>query len=200
VRLRAISRTGPACHHSPGFTPDTYIHLLDDGVGGGLDLASELSQGESKVSPEASVEDGAGRELALAHWRPSAKTRIRPDWTGLLPRDHNPRVGSSSPFPGIALRLEIDSNTPSAGASKTELPRWISLAKNLGTEPYRSKWRGTSGAYDARQLGQAVGEVTQSGAGRYGKHAECGYGNACACIEAVQQEHEPSDRYGWDRK
>jgi len=51
-----------------------------------------------------------------------------------------------------------------------------------------------------RQLGQAVGEVTQSGTGRYGKHAECGYGNACACIEAVQQEHEPSDRYGWNCK
>jgi integrase len=52
-------------HHSPGFTLDTYVHLLDDGVGGGLDLASELSKGESKVSPNVSVGDGIDRELAL---------------------------------------------------------------------------------------------------------------------------------------
>lgn len=48
------------------------------------------------------------------------------------------------------------------------------------------------------KLGEAVGEVAQCGANRYGKHTECGYGYACGCTEAVQQEHEPSDRYGWD--
>lgn len=52
-------------HHSPGFTLDTYVHLLDDGVGGGLDLASELSSSESKVSPDIPVEDGTNRELVL---------------------------------------------------------------------------------------------------------------------------------------
>lgn len=45
------------------------------------------------------------------------------------------------------------------------------------------------------KLGEAVGEVAQRGAGRYGEHAECGNGDACACIEAVQQEHEPSNSY-----
>lgn len=49
-------------HHSPGFTLDTYVHLLDDGVGGGLDLASELAQNESKVSPDLSVEDATPLE------------------------------------------------------------------------------------------------------------------------------------------
>jgi integrase len=52
-------------HHSPGFTLDTYVHLLDDGVGGGLDLAAELAQGESKVRPDQSVEGGTSREPAL---------------------------------------------------------------------------------------------------------------------------------------
>lgn len=53
-------------HHSPGFTLDTYVHLLDDGVGGGLDLASELAQGESKVRPDQPVQGGTGREPELA--------------------------------------------------------------------------------------------------------------------------------------
>jgi hypothetical protein len=49
-----------------------------------------------------------------------------------------------------------------------------------------------------RKLGETVGEVAQRGAGRYGEHAECGYGNARTYIEAVQQEHKSSDRYGWN--
>ncbi len=37
-------------HHSPGFTLDTYVHLLDDGVGEGLDLVAELdADSENKV-------------------------------------------------------------------------------------------------------------------------------------------------------
>jgi integrase len=31
-------------HHAPSFTLDTYVHLLDEGVGEGLDLAAELGQ------------------------------------------------------------------------------------------------------------------------------------------------------------
>ena len=31
-------------HHSPSFTVDTYVHLLRDGPGEPLDLASELSE------------------------------------------------------------------------------------------------------------------------------------------------------------
>ena len=57
-------------HHSPGFTLDTYVHLLDDGVGEGLDLAAELSaeggESESKVSPGAPVHGGTNPEPALA--------------------------------------------------------------------------------------------------------------------------------------
>lgn len=58
--------------------------------------------------------------------------------------------------------------------------------------------RKAMGPTKPRELGEAVGEVAQRSAGRYGEYAECSYGNACACIEAVQQEHKPSDRYGWD--
>jgi hypothetical protein len=43
------------------------------------------------------------------------------------------------------------------------------------------------------ELGETVGEVAQRGTARYGEYAECGYGDACACIEAVQQEHQPSN-------
>ncbi len=55
-------------HSSPSFTLETYVHLLDDGVGGGLDLASELAVAgsESKVSPDLSELDGTGRESAIA--------------------------------------------------------------------------------------------------------------------------------------
>lgn len=53
-------------HHSPGFTLDTYVHLLDDGVGGGLDLAAELAQSETKVRPDQPVEAGTNRETAVA--------------------------------------------------------------------------------------------------------------------------------------
>jgi hypothetical protein len=50
------------------------------------------------------------------------------------------------------------------------------------------------------KLGEAVGEVANGGAGRNGDQAECGDGNPCACVEAVQQEHESGDHYGRNRK
>lgn len=53
-------------HHSPGFTLDTYVHLLDDGVGTGLDLAAELEGGESRVSPDGLEPDRTNLEAALA--------------------------------------------------------------------------------------------------------------------------------------
>lgn len=37
-------------HHAPAFTLDTYAHLLDDGLGEGLDLDAELPQGGNKVA------------------------------------------------------------------------------------------------------------------------------------------------------
>jgi hypothetical protein len=36
-------------HHSASFTHDTYTHLLDDGVGDGLDLDAELNLGTPKT-------------------------------------------------------------------------------------------------------------------------------------------------------
>jgi hypothetical protein len=39
-------------HHSPAFTLETYVHLMDEGVGSGINLGLEL---ESHVSP-----NGAG--------------------------------------------------------------------------------------------------------------------------------------------
>jgi hypothetical protein len=48
------------------------------------------------------------------------------------------------------------------------------------------------------KLGKAVGEVTKRNAGRDGDQAEGRNRDACACGEAVQQEHESSDRYGRD--
>jgi hypothetical protein len=51
-----------------------------------------------------------------------------------------------------------------------------------------------------RKLWEAVSEVAQCGAGRYGEYAERSYGNARACIEAVQQQHESSDGYDWDHE
>lgn len=40
------------------------------------------------------------------------------------------------------------------------------------------------------KLGKPVGEVAKGGAGRNGDQAECGDGDSCACVQAVQQEHE----------
>ena len=48
------------------------------------------------------------------------------------------------------------------------------------------------------KLGKAVGEVAERGSGGYGDQAECGYGNPDTCIDAVQQEHKPGNRYGWN--
>jgi integrase len=42
-------------HHSPAFTLDTYIHLLSDGVGGGLDLDSELASANQSPKGGASA-------------------------------------------------------------------------------------------------------------------------------------------------
>lgn len=40
-------------HHSPGFTLQTYVHLLDEDFGEPLDLTAETSQGVSRVSARA---------------------------------------------------------------------------------------------------------------------------------------------------
>jgi integrase len=37
-------------HHSPSFTLDTYVHLLDEGIGDGLDLEAETRQGGNRVA------------------------------------------------------------------------------------------------------------------------------------------------------
>jgi len=53
-------------HHAASFTLDTYTHLLDDGLGAGLDLAAELKVGnvegnesaeEQPISPELTPDD-----------------------------------------------------------------------------------------------------------------------------------------------
>jgi integrase len=40
-------------HHSPAFTLDRYVHLLDDGIGGGLDLTQELAEVATPVATDA---------------------------------------------------------------------------------------------------------------------------------------------------
>jgi hypothetical protein len=50
------------------------------------------------------------------------------------------------------------------------------------------------------KLGEPISEVAKPGADCYGEHAECRHCDACACIDAVQQEHKPSDGYSWDCK
>jgi integrase len=55
-------------HHAPGFTLDTYVHLLDDGVGGGLDLSAELAgeaESENKVGTYPPATDRIGPESVL---------------------------------------------------------------------------------------------------------------------------------------
>jgi hypothetical protein len=44
---------------------DTYVHLLDDGVGGGLELSAELPSGEHKVRTDGPVTDGTTTEATL---------------------------------------------------------------------------------------------------------------------------------------
>jgi hypothetical protein len=39
-------------HHSAAFTLDTYAHLLDAGIGEGLDLEAELAQGGNEVATD----------------------------------------------------------------------------------------------------------------------------------------------------
>jgi integrase len=60
-------------HHSPGFTLQTYVHLLDEDFGSPLDLAVETGQGVSRVSaraPETAVNDAAGFEAEVAGLQP----------------------------------------------------------------------------------------------------------------------------------
>lgn len=52
-------------HHSPGFTLQTYVHLLDEDFGEPLDLAVETGQGVSRVSartPETAGNDAAASD------------------------------------------------------------------------------------------------------------------------------------------
>ena len=52
-------------HHSPGFTLQTYVHLLDEDFGEPLDLAIETGQGVSRVSaraPETAGNDAAASD------------------------------------------------------------------------------------------------------------------------------------------
>lgn len=44
-------------HHAASFTLDTYTHLLDDGLGAGLDLATELEVGNEPSPGELTSED-----------------------------------------------------------------------------------------------------------------------------------------------
>ena len=48
------------------------------------------------------------------------------------------------------------------------------------------------------KLGEPDGKVAEGGAGRNGYQAECGDGDARACVQAIQQEHESGDRHGRD--
>lgn len=63
-------------HHSPAFTLETYVHLLDEGVGEGIDLAAELPESECILSPDP-------RELSGTEpdWHPAepAETSQIPD-------------------------------------------------------------------------------------------------------------------------
>ena len=54
-------------HHSPGFTLDTYVHLLDAGVGGALDLDSELVESDSKASSATSAGDETKPAAVVAY-------------------------------------------------------------------------------------------------------------------------------------
>ncbi len=53
-------------HHSPAFTLERYVHLLDDGVGDGLDLAAELGQGANKVQTQRAANNGTQPQRDLA--------------------------------------------------------------------------------------------------------------------------------------
>jgi hypothetical protein len=44
-------------HHSPAFTMERYVHLLDDGVGAALDLAVELPGG-NEVATDGAAPSG----------------------------------------------------------------------------------------------------------------------------------------------
>lgn len=49
-----------------------------------------------------------------------------------------------------------------------------------------------------RKLGETVGEVAERRAGRDGENAECSHSDARACIDEVQKDHQPRNRYGGD--
>jgi integrase len=57
-------------HHAASFTIDTYTHLLDDGVGEGIELDAELAQGGNRVATQGTATDpnapeGAPLETAV---------------------------------------------------------------------------------------------------------------------------------------
>lgn len=45
---------------------------------------------------------------------------------------------------------------------------------------------------------EPVREVAESGTGCNRDQAERGHSDACADVQAVQQQHEAGDRYGWN--
>jgi integrase len=53
-------------HHSPAFTLEKYVHLLDSGVGEALDLAAELDQSANRVLTRATGINRTPPESALA--------------------------------------------------------------------------------------------------------------------------------------
>jgi integrase len=50
-------------HHSPGFTLQTYVHLLDKDLGEPLDLTAEMAQGVSRVSARAPETTGNAKRV-----------------------------------------------------------------------------------------------------------------------------------------
>lgn len=56
-------------HHSPSFTLDTYVHLLDEGVGEGLDIEAETRQGGNRVATRETGTDRIQPESLLAETR-----------------------------------------------------------------------------------------------------------------------------------
>lgn len=53
-------------HHAASFTLDTYAHLLDEGVGGALDLHAELARHGAAAPSSSSSSSEAGRGIPLA--------------------------------------------------------------------------------------------------------------------------------------
>jgi hypothetical protein len=47
-------------------------------------------------------------------------------------------------------------------------------------------------AASARQLGKPIGEITESRAARNRNQPESGSGNTSACVQPIQQQHQPT--------